>query len=103
MINNSYLSDVDIYLKDGKKMAAHSFILSVRSEVLAQVRGKAFSFFVMHVSFYHFTDGSKRTALAVPAKTSAYKRLKFMKPSTFKPKVKRVIENEPEVALDFCV
>lgn len=37
MINNSYLSDVIINLKDGQGMAAHSFILSLRSEVLAQV------------------------------------------------------------------
>ena len=37
MINNSYLSDVVINLKDGQEMAAHSFILSLRSKVLAQV------------------------------------------------------------------
>ena len=37
MINNPYLSDVIINLKDGQEMAAHSFILSLRSEVLAQV------------------------------------------------------------------
>jgi len=37
MINNSHLSDVVINLKDGQEIAAHSFILSLRSEVLAQV------------------------------------------------------------------
>ena len=37
MINNPYLSDVIIYLKDGHELAAHSFILSLRSDVLAQV------------------------------------------------------------------
>ena len=37
MMNNSYLSDVIINLKDGREIAAHSFILSLRSEVLAQV------------------------------------------------------------------
>ena len=37
MINNSFLSDVMIKLQDGQEMVAHSFILALRSEVLAQV------------------------------------------------------------------
>ena len=47
MINNSYLSDIVISLKDGQEVTAHSFILSLRSEVLAQVHEKAFSFKVL--------------------------------------------------------
>lgn len=37
MVNNSWLSDVVINLKDGQKLMAHSFILSLRSNVLLQV------------------------------------------------------------------
>ena len=37
MVNNSWLSDVVINLKDGQKLMAHSFILSLRSNVLSQV------------------------------------------------------------------
>lgn len=37
MINNPHLSDVVICLQDGQEIAAHSFILSLRSDVLAQV------------------------------------------------------------------
>ena len=37
MINNSHLSDVIFKLKDGQEMVAHSFMLSLRSQVLAQV------------------------------------------------------------------
>lgn len=47
MINNSHLSDVVVSLKDGQEVAAHSFILSLRSEVLAQVQEKALSFNVL--------------------------------------------------------
>ena len=44
MINNSYLSDVTFKLKDGQEMVAHSFILSLRSEVLAQVHYLFFNY-----------------------------------------------------------
>lgn len=37
MINNPQISDVVIYLKDGLQMVAHSFILSLRSEVFKQL------------------------------------------------------------------
>ena len=43
MINNPHLSDVVICLQDGQEIAAHSFILSLRSDVLAQVCATKFS------------------------------------------------------------
>lgn len=43
MINNPHLSDVVICLQDEQEIAAHSFILSLRSDVLAQVCATKFS------------------------------------------------------------
>ena len=54
MLNNSYLSDVTFKLKDGQEMVAHSFILSLRSEVLAQVHVETLPFF-NYLSMFCFT------------------------------------------------